>query len=299
MLDLERILKQDRLLRALSGLNRKAFDALLPSFAQAYWQSLNPPGRQRQRVLGGGRKATLQTMEDKLFYSLFYCKCYPTFDLASVLFHFDRSQAHEWTHRLLPVLETALGQKLALPERKLRSVEEFVERFPSVKRVMIDGTERPIQRPQDNERQKEHYSGKKRRTTRKHLAVVDERKRVLVLSKAREGKVHDKRLLDEEAIAAAIPDAIAIEVDLGFQGLQNEYVNIRIGHKKPRGGELMPQQKAENKALSRERVVCENAFAGVKRYNAVATVYRNRVTDFDDRLMLIAAGLWNFYLDAG
>jgi hypothetical protein len=129
--------------------------------------------------------------------------------------------------------------------------------------------------------------------------VVDERKRVLVLSKAREGKVHDKRLLDEEAIAAAIPDAIAIEVDLGFQGLQNEYVNIRIGHKKPRGGELMPQQKAENKALSRERVVCENAFAGVKRYNAVATVYRNRVTDFDDRLMLIAAGLWNFYLDAG
>ncbi len=27
MLDLERILKQDRLLRALTGLNRKAFDA--------------------------------------------------------------------------------------------------------------------------------------------------------------------------------------------------------------------------------------------------------------------------------
>jgi len=298
MLDLERILKQDRLLRALTGLNRKAFDDLLPSFAQAYWQSLTPLDRQRKRALGGGRKATLQKMEDKLFYSLFYCKCYPTFDLASVLFHFDRSQAHEWTHRLLPVLESALGQKLALPERKLRSVEEFVERFPAVKRVMIDGTERPIQRPQDKERQKEHYSGKKRRTTRKHLAAVDERKRVLLLSSSREGKVHDKRFLDEEAMAAAIPDAIPIEVDLGFQGLQNEYVNIRIGHKKPRGGELTPEQQAENKTLSRERVVCENAFAGVKRYNAVAVVYRNRVTDFDDRLMLIAAGLWNFYLNA-
>jgi hypothetical protein len=298
MLDIERILKQERLLRALTGLNRKAFDALLPSFAQAYWQSLNTPTVRRQRAFGGGRKATLQTMEDKLFYSLFYCKCYPTFDLASVLFSFDRSQAHEWAHRLLPVLETALGQKLALPERKLRSVEEFVERFPTVKRVMIDGTERPIQRPQDRQRQTENYSGKKRRTTRKHLAAVDECKRVLILSKAREGKVHDKRLLDEEAMAAAIPDAIAIEVDLGFQGLQNEYVNIRIGHKKPRGGELTPEQKAENKRLSQERVGCENAFAGVKRYNAVAAIYRNRVTDFDDRLMLIAAGLWNFYLDA-
>jgi len=111
--------------------------------------------------------------------------------------------------------------------------------------------------------------------------------------------VHDRLLLDEEAIAAAIPDAIPIEVDLGFQGLQNEDVNIYIGHKKPRGGKLTPEQKAENKALSRERVVCENAFAGVKRYNAVAVVYRNRVTDFDDRLMLVAARLWNFYLDAG
>ena len=100
-------------------------------------------------------------------------------------------------------------------------------------------------------------------------------------------------------MAAAIPDAIPIEVDLGFQGLQNEYVNIRIGHKKPRGGELTPEQQAENKTLSRERVVCENAFAGVKRYNAVAALYRNRLADFDDRLMLIAAGLWNFYLDAG
>jgi len=79
--------------------------------------------------------------------AMFYCKCYPTFDLASVLLHFDRSQAHEWGHRLLPVLESALGHKLSLPERKLRNVEEFVERFPEVRRVMIDGTERPIQRP--------------------------------------------------------------------------------------------------------------------------------------------------------
>lgn len=298
MLDLERIFKQERLLRAMTGLNWKSFDALLPSFAQAYYQSLATPDVARQRAPGGGRKATLQTMEDKLFYSLFYCKCYPTFDLASVLFNFDRSQAHEWTHRLLPVLETALGQKLALPDRKLRSVEEFALRFPAVKRVMIDGTERPIQRPQDKQRQKENYSGKKRRATRKHLAMVDETKRVLVLSKAREGKVHDKRLLDEEELAAAIPDQVPIEVDLGFQGLQNEYVNIRIGHKKPRGGELSPVQKEENQALSRDRVLCENAFAGVKRYYAVSDVYRNRVPEFDDRLMLIAAGLWNFYLDA-
>lgn len=298
MLNLERALNQDRLLRALTGLNRKAFDALLPSFEQAYEASRLAAKPVRKRARGGGRKARLGSIEAKLFYILFYFKCYPTFDLAGILFDLDRSQTHEWMHELQPVLEAALGHEMVLPERKLRSIEAFLEMFPSVERVMIDGTERPIQRPQDPETQTQNYSGKKRRHTRKHLAAVDQTKRVLVLSPSREGKLHDKRFEAEEEIAFHIPDEIPIEVDLGFQGLQSEYVNIRIPHKKPRGGELSEEQKQENRSLSQSRVVCENAFAGIKRYGAVSAIYRNRTQDFDDRLMLTAAGLWNFYLMA-
>lgn len=296
MLNTERVLKQDRLLRAMTGLNRKAFDALVPTFSAVYEQSLRQSPR--QRAVGGGRKARLRNCEDKLFYILFYFKSYPTFDLAGVLFDIDRAQAHYWMHRLQPILEAALGQKMALPERKLTSIEAFVERFPGVERVMVDGTERPIQRPQNPETQKLHYSGKKKRHTRKHLAAVDQRKRVLVLSKAREGKLHDKKLHDEDDIIGSVPDAIPVELDLGFLGVQKQYGNSRIPHKKPKGGELTQQQKAENRALSQSRVVCENAFAGVKRYGAVSAVYRNHIEAFDDRLMLTATGLWNFYLMA-
>lgn len=121
---------------------------------------------------------------------------------------------------------------------------------------------------------------------------------MLVLSPAREGKLHDKRFHDEEDIVGGIPDEIPILVDLGFQGMQKQYVNIRLPHKKPKGGELTTKQKQENKQLSKERVLCENAFAGVKRYNAIAHIYRNRMPDFDDQLMLTACGLWNFYLIA-
>ena len=49
---------------------------------------------------------------------------------------------------------------------------------------------------------------------------------------------------------------------------------------------------------SSQRVKCEHTHAGIKRYRAVTDVYRNRAPDFDDHLMLIATGLWNFYLDA-
>jgi hypothetical protein len=43
-------------------------------------------------------------------------------------------------------------------------MEEFLQRFPDVKEVILDGTERPIQRPKNPEKQKEHYSGKKKDT---------------------------------------------------------------------------------------------------------------------------------------
>ncbi len=298
MLNLDRILRDDRLLRAMTGLNRQAFEKLLPSFREAYQQSQVKPGVERKRAPGGGRKATLRTNRDKLFYILLYCKCYPTFDLLSVLFDFDRSCAWDWVHGLLPVLEQALGLKQVLPERKVRSIEEFLERFPEVKEVIFDGTERPVQRPQDSSKQKEHYSGKKKRHTRKHITGSTRKKRVILLTKARPGKIHDKRQLDEEDLVGNIPDEVAIEGDLGFQGLQNEFENVHLPHKKPKGKELSEQQKQENREFSRQRVVCEHAHAGIKRYRSVTDVYRNRVPDFDDRLMLNAAGLWNWYLDA-
>ncbi|WP_292857429.1 hypothetical protein [Nostoc sp. LPT] len=82
MLDINRVLKEDRLLRALTGLNHKAFDELSVAFeivlnTEAIAKSEKP----RKRSIGGGRKARLQRVEDKLFFILFYFKCYPTFDV--------------------------------------------------------------------------------------------------------------------------------------------------------------------------------------------------------------------------
>ena len=93
MLNIDRILGQDRLIRATTGLNRKAFEDLLVKFTEVYLSWPQKREKPRKRKLGGGRKARLTTIKEKLFYILFYFKCYPTFDLAAVLFDFDRSQA--------------------------------------------------------------------------------------------------------------------------------------------------------------------------------------------------------------
>ncbi|WP_293116782.1 transposase family protein [Okeania sp. SIO1I7] len=112
---------------------------------------------------------------------------------------------------------------------------------------------------------------------RKHLAAVDQNKQVLVLSQDRVGKLHDKKFHDQEKLIGNIPVEIPIEVDSGFQGIQHQYENIRIPHKKTKGGELTEHQKSENRNLSSSRVRCEHAFAGVKRYGAVSQIYRNHV----------------------
>jgi hypothetical protein len=219
MLDLQRALKNDRLLRALTGLNLKAFEELKADFAQVLTTAEVPrrSPQPRQRATGAGRKPRLATVEAKLFFILFYFKVYPTFDLAGLLFDLDRSQANRWRHRLQPLVEQTLGQKLALPKRQLTSLEEFVEAFPSVQRVMLDGTERPIQRAKDYEQQKTDYSGKKKRHTRSHLGAVAPDRRILVMSQAYPGKAHDKGILNAEGWVEWIPDEVKFKAIRAFK----------------------------------------------------------------------------------
>ena len=231
MFNINRALENDRLLRALTGLNRKAFERLCEVFEVVYEEILESDTKPRKRARGGGRKARLSSIESKLFFILFYFKCYPTFDVLSWLFDIERGRANRWVHRLQGILETALGKNMLLPERKLESIEQFLARFPEVREVILDGTERPVQRPKDAEKQKEHYSGKKKRHTRKHITGSTRTKRVILLSEARAGKIHDKRQLDEADLVSNIPDRVRIEGDLGFQGLQKEFINIHLPDK--------------------------------------------------------------------
>jgi len=54
--------------------------------------------------------------------------------------------------------------------------------------------------------------------------------------------------------------------------------------------------KSKKIASSANHAFFENAFALCEAL--CRQVYRNRTKDFDDNLMLTAAGLWNFYLMA-
>jgi hypothetical protein len=67
--------------------------------------------------------------------------------------------------------------------------------------------------------------------------------------------------------------------------------------KKPRGKELTPEEKEENRKLSRVRVRVEYALAGVKRSRSVKDELRNTKEGFSDLLMKAACGLHNLRLE--
>lgn len=296
MLNIERALSNSQIMRSLTGLTPNQFTELAARFSVVLARQKKVERRKRnpQRAEGGGRPHSLATAEAKLFFILFYLRVYPTMEVAGFLFGVVRSVIHDWYTELLPILEKTLSATADVPKRKIRSVDEFLEKFPEVKRVIIDSTERPRTRPKDKKKQKSQYSGKKKRHTLKNTVVADPTsKRVLIVGPTVPGPTNDKK--DAEHIVAKIPEGVPIDVDLGYKGLENEFEDIHLPQKKPRNGELTEEQKTANREFSRRRVIVEHCIGRVKRYRCVSDIYRNRRENLDDTMMLVCCGLSNYY----
>lgn len=160
-------IRDDRQMKALTGLSFAEFDQLLPVFSavyeaeqqRRYEQAVQAGSRHRKR--GGGRKSKLPTLADKLLFVLYYYKTYPTFDQLGAKFDLARSKAHERLYELSPLVHETLVQLEMMPQRECQSVAELMQALDGIDEIIIDATERAYRRPQDAQQQQEHYSGKK------------------------------------------------------------------------------------------------------------------------------------------
>jgi DDE superfamily endonuclease/Helix-turn-helix of DDE superfamily endonuclease len=284
-----------RALRAFTGLDQAEFDKLLTHFEMAYHAyryDQHVTKKARKRRYGGGRKPRLAAMEDKLLFILMYFKVYPLQEVMAFLFDTSQGRVNEWIHQLSAVFKMALEKGQVLPERDPQNLEQILALCVSVD-FIIDGTERRIQRPQDTAEQQEKYSGKKKDHTVKNNLIIDiEERLVRYLSRTFAGRIHDKRICDEEDYT--FPPGCVLFKDRGFQGFEPEHVCTYQPKKKPRNQELSTEEKAENQKISSIRILVEHVIAGVKRCRIVHDVFRNTTAHFDDLVMEIACGLHNF-----
>lgn len=165
MLTYEELKNKPRELLAGTGLKADEFEAVLKAFAEAYQERYpaqqTVSGQARQRGQGGGNKGKLHRMEDKLLFILVYQKTYPLQTMLGLQFGLSQGRVNEWIHRLSPILQQALTRLGMAPERDGQAVQSSALALEGGADLVIDGTERRRQRPQNATAQKEHYSGKK------------------------------------------------------------------------------------------------------------------------------------------
>ncbi len=207
-------------------------------------------------------------------------------------------------YKLSPILYDTLVHLELMPYREFATPKDLKAALHGVDRLLIDATERSYHRSTDDTKQREHYSGKKRHTLKNTVMSLPD-KFIVFLGRTFSGHNHDYSMLKQEFP----PEldwftAIHVRADLGYLGIQSDYSGdqFEIPTKKPRKSKKNPNpqlsddQKAANTALSQIRIFIEHAIDGMKRYNILVHVFRNRKADFEDDAVGICAGLWNFAL---
>ena len=300
MLNYAELKENQRQFLATTSLTVTEFEPLLAIFREGYDSkyptTLTQAGQARQRGVGGGRKARLATVEDKLLFILMYQKTYPLQTVQGLAFGLSQSRTNELIHELMPLLDEALTRLGYTPERDPAAFPKSGATADRPPTLLLDGTERRRQRPKNPGKQRENYSGKKKAHTDKNLIIANDRTRqVAYLSQTYPGKTNDKKMADTETIQ--YPDGAQLTKDLGFQGYEPSNVFTIQPKKQLHGKFLSATDLLSNHLIAGARVIVEHIIAGIKRCRIVKDVFRNTATGFSDLVMQVACALHNLRTD--
>ena len=128
----------------------------------------------------------------------------------------------------------------------------------------------------------------------KNVLLGDQACQLPFLSDTYEGSRHDKPIADQTPYP--LPEGSELLQDLGFVGFRLDDVAITMPHKKPRGGELTTEQKAENQLIAHRRVRVEHIICSIKRLRIVKDPIRLWKDTAPDMVIEVCVGLHNFRL---
>jgi hypothetical protein len=151
----------EKSLRSHTGLNSGEFEALLATFTNElllYLSKFTLEGKMRQRKANPRCNSKFKSLSDMLLFILYYFKTNPLQEVLAKQFSMDQPQAQRWIKLLRQILLKALKTEGVLPKRSVNSLNNIIKEHD---RIIIDVTERAVQRSVDEDIQKEHYSGKK------------------------------------------------------------------------------------------------------------------------------------------
>lgn len=282
---------------ALTSFNVEEFDTLLLHFSKD-WEKYNETylynGSYRLNKAPNQGRGKLPSIGHKLFFILYYYKNNPIQEALAASFDMQQSQSNLWIKKIENVLEQTLSELGLVPARNVETFRDYLVKHQEQTQLLLDGVERPVLRSLDDEDQKKHYSGKKKRHCVKNNVISDFSDKILYLSKTYQGTKHDKGICNEEPFEFPKDIECFLWQDTGFEGHHPEHVTVLQPIKKKKGVELTDKEKKYNRSISKFRVYVEHAICGIKRLRIVKDCLRNWRQGCRDKVMQMACALHNF-----
>jgi IS5 family transposase len=295
MITYEKLSENSKAFKGLSGLTLDEFDDLYELFEPAWLEAdvkrLSRPDR--RRAIGGGGQYALD-LRTRLLLVLFWLRLYLTTEAVGYFFGLDKSNVSRNGRRILQVLrqvsESEFGWPDPPPPGHGHTIEQALHDYPDLFAI-VDATEQPVQRPQEQESQRKHYSGKKKRHTRKTAIIVNEEGIIRDISSSTPGSMHDIKHLRRSGLLEKIPPEVGVIGDAGFDGLHKDLPehSVATSHKARRNHPLTADQKLINRELSRIRIIVENVLCHIKHFKALVERFRHDADTYDDAFRVVAA----------
>jgi hypothetical protein len=286
----ERLSRRPTVFRALTGLSHNEFEALYEQIASTieHYDESRLNARERQREIGAGSQYK-HDVRNRVLMAMIWLRQYPTYEVLGFIFDLHKSNVCRNLHGVLAVLREQMGGEIEWPDktRRRQKMEQFMGEFAEVVAI-VDATEQPTQRPQEEEAQKQHYSGKKKRHTLKTQIVVGPDGEIMEVSETVPGSRHDKKLYDESGVGDQLDEDEAMMGDSAFQGIHKAHKAV-LPDKKPKDGKLTDAQKKRNHRISQKRIVVENTLAQLKIFRVLYHVYRHAREAYNDFFRIVAA----------
>ena len=221
-----------------------------------------------------GKNKSKISWEDRILLVLYYLRHYPTFENLGNIFDISES----YCYKIYTKMTAMLMKILKLPSRKELLDDKY-------KTLIIDVSEQPIERPKI--RQKAFYSGKKHRHTIKAQLIICALTLQILSVVIGKGRQHDFTLFKASRLLLN-PDTQLL-ADSGYQGIVHYHATSTIPFKNKKGQSLSAEEKAHNKALSKQRILIENVNRRCKIFRIVKEVYRGKHANYGRNWHLVAA----------
>jgi hypothetical protein len=255
----------------LTGVSLSTFDKMIAQLSGA-WSNI------QRRKLKFGRPSEIGELEDHLLVMLIYYRCYVTQEFLGFFYHVHKSAICRAIQRIEKLARPLIGVG-----RKPRISREEAEA------LIVDCTEQPVQRPGTDARQRQYYSGKRKRHTVKNEYIVTRKGRIASVSPSHPGSHHDLAIRRD---GPKLSRKARLYADSAYQGYDKEHRDLEFPYKKPKGGKLTDDEKEYNRGLSGFRVRVEHRIGRTKRFRIASERFRNPLDTHDTKVSIIA-GLVN------